>query len=177
MLVLVIVIEDLTPRARARARLRCWGAGRSEERFIQPRFATLRSIPMNNAALSGLIDRGDHRMHLFGLGFCSCDRNAFLHFAQTRQDTAVAKRADGRLTGAFGSRFRVGHGKENCERGGSRRAVTVSRRDRASRTTRCARSEVARRSSRFCAQAGRAFQREFRVRPPARQAQPLAVPG
>lgn len=67
---------------------------------------------MNDAALGGLIDRGDHRLNIFGFGFCSGAGNGFLHFAQAGQDTAIAERADAGLAGAFGSGFRVSHWKK-----------------------------------------------------------------
>jgi hypothetical protein len=67
---------------------------------------------MNNAALGGLIDRGNHRLNILRFRLPLGAGNAFLHFPQAGQDAAIAERANAGLAGAFGSGFRVSHWKK-----------------------------------------------------------------
>jgi hypothetical protein len=76
---------------------------------VQTRLPPFRSIPVNDAALGGLIDRGDHGTNIFWVRLGAGSRNAFLHLAQAREDAAVAESAGGRLSGAFGSGACVSH--------------------------------------------------------------------
>lgn len=63
---------------------------------------------MDNAALGRLIDRGNERAHLVGIGLggAACP---LLHATQTRNCTPIAKCSAHILAGAFGGRFGIGH--------------------------------------------------------------------
>ena len=53
---------------------------RTREHFVQARFASLRGVPMDNAAFGRLIDRGNKSMHVFRIGLGRAPR-ALLHAA------------------------------------------------------------------------------------------------
>lgn len=84
---------------------------RSREHFVQARFASLRGVPMDNAAFGGLIDRGNKSTHVvrIGLGRATC---ALLHAAQARDRAAIAKCSAHILASAFSRGFGVGHDLE-----------------------------------------------------------------
>lgn|GEM_PF-5879750 len=154
------------------------GSGRPDKRFVQAGLSAFGGIPVDDAALGCLINGRDHCPHIFRFRFRTGARDAFLHFAQARQDASVAQGAHSCLTSAFGGGFCIGHWKtKNCERGGSRRGRRVSRRDplgcggRQRLTRRRGRSEAALRYRRSC---GRSFQTPS-PGPPARLPSRLAA--
>lgn len=64
---------------------------------------------MNNAALSGFIERGNQAANLFGIGL-SCTANAFLQSAKSGPHAAVLISTCERLPGTFRCGFSIGHG-------------------------------------------------------------------
>jgi hypothetical protein len=84
---------------------------RTRKHFVQARFASLRGVPMDNAAFGRLIDRGNKSTHVVRIGLDRTTR-ALLHAAQTRDRAAIAKCSAHILAGAFGSGFGVGHDLE-----------------------------------------------------------------
>ena len=84
---------------------------RSREHFVQARFASLRGVPMDDAAFGRLIDRGNKSTHVVRIGLGRAPR-ALLHAAQARDRAAIAKCSAHILAGAFGGGFGVGHDLE-----------------------------------------------------------------
>ena len=64
---------------------------------------------MDNAALGRFIDRGDERANARLIFLSVASFHTFVHLAQPGQDAAISECAHGRLAGAFGGGFCVGH--------------------------------------------------------------------
>jgi len=93
------------------ARMRRLLPARTREHLVQTRFASLRGVPVDNAAFGRLIDRGNKSTHVvrIGLGRTTC---ALLHAAQPRDRAAIAKCSAHILASAFGGGLGVGHDLE-----------------------------------------------------------------
>jgi hypothetical protein len=92
----------------SKRKLFCRGFGATSERAIQSRFATIGGVPVNDAALRGLIERRDQPAHLV---FICSGVGSLLKSAELRQDAAVAQRPLRVLSGAFRGGFCIGHEK------------------------------------------------------------------
>ncbi len=95
--------------ASAAARLVPQLLPRRGDHFIEARFATVRGIPMDDAALGRPIDGRDERANIFG-GRLGRRASALLQFAQPASHTAIVERARDALSCAFGRRSCVSHG-------------------------------------------------------------------
>ena len=82
---------------------------RAGNQSIEPRFATIGGIAMNDAALGCFIESGNQAANLFGVRFGRA-ANAFLQRAQTRPHATVLVSALERLSGTFRCGFGIGHG-------------------------------------------------------------------
>jgi hypothetical protein len=101
------ILHGLSTSARLPGRLFFARAG---EQFVQARFAPLRGVAMNDAALGRFIDRRNESAHFVGIEFGRGTR-PLLHAAETRDDAAIAERLARGLAGTFRRGFCVSHSK------------------------------------------------------------------